>query len=130
MNALEWYVQLNKPSFAPPPYVFSIVWYILYPLIILSFGYIFYLIITQKAPAKIGWPFGLNFFFNILFPTIQFGLHQNLIALIDIFLVTVTLIWAMIAAFKYSRVVVYMNIPYLIWIVLATILQTFIVMMN
>ena len=42
----------------------------------------------------------LNIIFNILFTPIQFGLQNNVLALIDILLVVGTLIWAMKVVYK------------------------------
>lgn len=78
-------------------------------------------------------PFALNLFFNFAFNPIQFGLKNNFLASIDIVLVLGTLIWALLSICRVSselRWVVYVNIPYLIWVSFATVLQLTITFLN
>ena len=60
MNSYEWYETLKKPSFAPPPRAFGIAWSILYPVIFVSFGYVFYLAATGRVSWIVATPFVLN----------------------------------------------------------------------
>ena len=78
-------------------------------------------------------PFALNLIFNFAFTPLQFGLKNNLLAAIDILLVLGTLIWALYAIWHASpeiRWVVYVNIPYLLWVTFATCLQLTITYLN
>jgi len=130
MNTALWYQSLGKPFFAPPAEVFGIVWSILYPIIFISFGYVFYLVLKNKIPKKVAIPFVGNLIANFLFSPIQFGLQNNILAMIDIIVVFGSLIWAMNAVWKYSRGVVVVQIPYLLWIGFAMILQFSITWLN
>ena len=125
-----WYQTLIKPSFAPPAYVFGPVWTVLYVIIAISFGYVFYAVLTKKLPAQIAWPFALNLVFNFAFSPIQFGLQNNFLASIDIVLVLATLIWAIAVIYPYRRWVAFCQIPYLLWVSFATILQLTITYLN
>ncbi|QQG44055.1 MAG: tryptophan-rich sensory protein [Candidatus Roizmanbacteria bacterium] len=134
-TTIQWYLALKKPFFAPPSWAFGIAWSILYPIIFLSFGYVFYRIFLtkkkkNKIPAKVAIPFVLNLVFNLAFSPIQFGLQNNLLAALDITLVIITLIWAMKAVYKYSKAVTYLQIPYLIWSLFATVLQFSVTLLN
>jgi len=75
-------------------------------------------------------PFVLNLIFNFAFTPLQFGLQNNLLAAIDIVFVLTTLIWAMVAVWPYLRPVVYANIPYILWVCFATVLQLTITYLN
>jgi tryptophan-rich sensory protein len=75
-------------------------------------------------------PFVLNLIFNFSFTYFQFGLRNNYLASIDIVLVLATLIWAMIAIFPHMRWVAYINIPYLVWVCIATTLQFTVTYLN
>lgn len=130
MSAYSWYSQLIKPSWAPPAWLFSPVWTFLYVLIAISFGYVVYLFFTKRISFRILLPFLLNLFFNFVFTPIQFGLQNNYLASVDVILVLTTLIWGMKAIFPYKRWIVYVNIPYLSWILLATVLQLTITYLN
>ncbi len=130
MEQYTWYATLVKPSWAPPSWLFGPVWSVLYIIIFITYGYVFYQIITGKLPRIIALPFVLNLFFNAIFTPIQFGLKNNLLATIDIFLVLGTLIWALILIYPHMRWVAFMNIPYLLWVCFATILQVTITVLN
>jgi len=130
MEQYTWYASLVKPSWAPPSWLFGPVWSVLYIIIFITYGYVFYQVITGKLPRIIALPFVLNLFFNAIFTPIQFGLKNNLLATIDIFLVLGTLIWALIVIYPHIRWIALMNIPYLIWVCFATILQVSITVLN
>lgn len=125
-----WYQSLIKPQWAPDPSVFGIVWPILYVIIAVSFGYVGYLFFKKRIKFAVVLPFLLNLVFNLLFTPIQFGLQNNLLAAVDILLVLGTLIWAMAVIRPHAKWVAYINIPYLLWVSFATILQITITIMN
>ena len=117
------YSELLKPSWAPPSWIFGPVWSFLYALIAISFGTVFYKLATKEIPFIVALPFILNLVFNFSFTYFQFGLKNNALAAIDILLVLGTLVWAMIAIFPHTRWITYIQIPYLLWVTFATVLQ-------
>ncbi len=129
-NAYNWYQMLTKPLWAPPSWLFGPVWTVLYAIILVSFGSVFYKVTNGKLPWIIALPFILNLLFNIAFTPLQFGLKNNLLAAIDIILVLVTIIWSFIAIWPQMRWVVYVNIPYLLWVSFATVLQITVTWLN
>ncbi len=130
MNTQEWYQSLNKPFFSPPSWLFGVAWSILYPIIFVSFGYVFYKTFKKEIPFIVVIPFIINLISNLLFSPIQFGTRNFLLASIDITIVVVTLVWAIIAIYPYSKVVTFAQIPYLLWVLFATILQYSITYLN
>jgi translocator protein len=125
-----WYAALQQPFFAPPAWLFGPVWSVLYLIIAASFGYVFYLAVKKRLPWSVFAPFGLNLVFNLAFSPIQFGLKNNILAAIDILLILGTLVWAMRTIWPRVRWVAYVNIPYLLWVSFATILQLSITWLN
>lgn len=130
MESSNWYSQIIKPSWSPPAWLFGPVWTFLYILIILSYGRVFVLFFQKKISWLIILPFVLNLIFNLAFTPLQFGLKSNLLASIDILLILGTLIWLMIAIFPYEQWISYIQIPYLLWVLFATILQLTITYLN
>lgn len=130
MNTYSWYSQLIKPSWAPPAWIFGSVWTVLYAIIAVSYGTVFYKAFSKQIPWFVALPFALNLLFNFAFTPIQFGLKNNLLAAIDILLVLGTLIWALVAVRSHLRWIVYANIPYLLWVSFATVLQLTITYLN
>ncbi|NCU26063.1 tryptophan-rich sensory protein [Candidatus Nomurabacteria bacterium] len=86
------------------------------------------------AKSQISWlvilPFFLNIAFNLAFTPLQFSLRNNWLALIDIILVLITLIWAMVEIYPFAPWISFVNIPYLLWVAFATVLQASITWMN
>lgn len=133
MNEQIQYAELIKPSWAPPSWLFGPVWTVLYAIIAVSFGTVFYKAFTKQIPWMVALPFALNLVFNFAFTPIQFGLVNNYLASIDILLVVGTLIWALYAVWHNVpelRWVVYVNIPYLLWGTFATCVQLTITYLN
>ena len=133
MPTLEWYAQLIKPYWAPPAWLFGPAWTMLYTVIAITFGVVFYKAFTKRIPRIIALPFALNLVFNFAFTPIQFGLQNNLLASIDILLVLGTLIWALYVVWQVTpklRWVAYANIPYSLWVIFATCLQLTITYLN
>lgn len=123
MSTYSWYEQLIKPSWAPPSWLFGPVWSVLYLIIAITFTYVGTLYWNKKIPFIVLLPFLLNLLFNFIFTPIQFGLKNNLLASIDILLVLTTIIWFMWAIWPYARTIAYANIPYLLWVLFASVLQ-------
>ena len=126
----NWYLQLIKPSWAPPSWIFGPVWIFLYALIIFSFSKVFYMAWKKQIPLIIALPFVLNLIFNFAFTPLQFGLKNNILAVVDILLVLITLVWAMKTIYPYKKWITYIQIPYLLWVSFATILQLAITYLN
>jgi len=129
-NTNDWYSTLLKPFWAPPSWLFGPVWTVLYAIIAVTYGTVFYKIYTKEIPAIVALPFVLNLIFNFAFTYFQFGLKNNLLTSIDILLVLGTLIWAMFAIYPHVKWIVFANIPYLVWVCIATVLQLTITWMN
>ena len=125
----DTYAKLNKPAWAPPAWLFPIVWTVLYILIVISFGYLFWL----GSIGTIGWgimiPLILNLVFNLLYFPLQFWWKVTWLATLDVLLVLATLIWAMVMIFLQAPQdswTGYVLIPYLLWVLFATGLQLYI----
>jgi tryptophan-rich sensory protein len=130
MTTYNWYQQLIKPAWAPPAWLFGPVWTVLYAIIVVSYGTVFYKVAMGKLPWLVALPFALNLIFNLAFTPLQFGLRSNLLAAIDILLVLATLIWALFAIWPQAHWIALVNLPYLLWVGFATILQLTITYLN
>jgi len=126
----QWYKQLKKPSWSPPGKIFGPVWTVLYIGIIITFGTAGYMFIKGSISWLIILPFILNIVFNIAFTPLQFKLRNNLLALLDIVFILATLVWALIAIYPSAYWITIVNIPYLLWVSFATILQSCITWLN
>ena len=130
MTTYTSYQALLKPFWSPPAWLFGPVWTVLYAIIAVTFGTVFYRAATGALPWMVALPFALNLVFNFSFTYFQFVLRNNYLAALDILLVFATLIWALVAVYPYIKWVALFNIPYLAWVAFATILQLTITYLN
>ena len=130
MEAYSSYQGLIKPDWSPPSWLFGPVWSVLYVLIAVSFGKVFWMAWQKQIPATVAVPFALNLIFNFSFTWLQFGLQNNYLAALDVILVLATLVWAMLAIYPHVKWIAYAQVPYLVWVSFATILQLTITFLN
>ena len=52
MTWIDWYNLLEKPSWTPAPSTISLIWMILYPIILVSFGFVFVQAFRRKVVRR------------------------------------------------------------------------------
>jgi benzodiazapine receptor len=125
-----WYASLAKPAWTPAPATIGLIWTVLYPVIIATYGVaVFQVFAGRIAPAAL-LPIAVNVVANVAFTPIQFGLRNLPLACADIVVVLATIIWSMAALWPYSHWYVIALAPYLVWVSLATVLQFSITLSN
>lgn len=125
-----WYTTLAKPSFTPPNWLFAPVWTVLYILMGISAGLVwsrgFHHLWVKTALYHFGFQLLLNGSWSIVF----FGLQKPLWA----FFVILALILALIFTLKWFRIVskpaAWLLLPYLAWVLFASVLNLRIVQLN
>jgi tryptophan-rich sensory protein len=131
MNYEQYYNQLSKPFFAPPSNIFGIVWPFLYVLIIVSFGWVLYQILIKKRwNIRLFIIFGVNIIANALYSPLFFNWQKPLLATLDIFVVLASIVTIMILMRSRAKWVMVAQVPYLLWVGFATILQVSILIKN
>ncbi|MBQ8634995.1 tryptophan-rich sensory protein [bacterium] len=122
MQNLDWFNTLNKPFLAPPDWLFTPVWIVLYIMIAASF----FLFLSGGIKKEKHMP--LIFFLaqlalNFAWSPIFFGMQNILGAFIIIVFLYIFLILTIITFFKHSKMASLLLIPYLIWISFAAYLN-------
>jgi len=130
MNWLDWYNSLAKPDWTPAPSTISLIWAILYPVIVVSFGFVFVKALQSKVPRRVAVPFAVNLVANLLFMPIFSGLRSVPFAAVDIVIVWATIIWCVVAVWPHYRWVAVAQVPYFVWVSTASIIQLSITAMN
>ena len=111
-----WYGNLLKSSLTPPNVTFPIVWTILYALMPLSIWMI-YLKAGDTAAFKL--PVSLYFIqlaVNGIWTYLFFGLHRPDLALLDIVVLYVMILWMIISYARVSVPAALLQVPYLLWV--------------
>ncbi len=130
MNWTQWYDGLIKPSWTPQPSTIGLIWQCIYPIIFVTFGFVFVQTLRRKLPARVALPFAVNLVANVVFTPIQFGLRNLPLATIDILIVWGTIIWMMVVVGRHHRWVALAQLPYFVWVSIATVLQVSITWSN
>lgn len=126
-----WYPMIIKPNFNPPNWVFAPVWTLLFVLMGISSGLIWNQMAAKFPLVKKGMLFFvIQLALNALWSYIFFGLHNFLLAFVEIIL-----LWLMIYETYYvfkqiDKKAAYLLIPYLIWVGFATLLTGSIFWLN
>jgi tryptophan-rich sensory protein len=123
MTWIEWYDSLAKPPWTPAPATISLIWTILYPVILVSFGFVFVQAFRRRVPGRVALPFALNLVANLLFMPIFAGLRSIPLAAVDILIVWATILWCVVAVWPHSKWVALAQGPYFVWVSIATVLQ-------
>ena len=130
MTWIEWYNSLEKPAWTPAPSTIGLIWTILYPIIAVSFGFVFVQTFRRKVSWRVALPFAVNLAANLLFMPIFAGLRNVPLATADIAIVWVTILWCVVAVWPAYKWVGLAQAPYFVWVSIATVLQLSIAAMN
>ncbi len=130
MTWMDWYNSLAKPSWTPAPATIGLIWQILYPIILVTFGFVFVQTIRRKIPWTVALPFAIHLVANLLFTPLFSGLRNVPLAAVDILIVWATIIWMIIAIRPHYKWIAVAQVPYLVWVSIATVLQLSITWMN
>lgn len=125
---MSMYASLNKPAFSPPTYIFSIVWTFLYILMGISSYIIF--VSGDGNSTKALKIYGLQLFFNFCWSIIFFGFSQYLLAFLWLLILIILIIIMIQLFYKINPIAAYLQIPYLLWSIVAAYLNFKIYMMN
>jgi len=121
-----WYSEIILPTFNPPSWVFSPVWTVLY--IFMSVAA--WIAWNKTSDKKILQIYFVHLFFNATWSIIFFGFHQIFIALIDLGIILIFIIWLMKIYYKVNKISFLLMTPYLLWSSYALILNTTIFYLN
>lgn len=118
----DWFVNLIKPPFNPPNYLFGPVWTTLYLLM----GFSLFLIIrTAKGGLRTNaiLVFGIQLFLNFWWSIFFFRFQRPDVALAEIILMWFSILFMLLSFYKVKPVAAYLQIPYLLWVSFASVLN-------
>ena len=127
----QYYEMLEKPFFAPEPWVFGFMWGIIYPLILIALAVVVWKTYKEQLAIDALLVFILNVLANLLFTPLQLKYPDALWATLDILLVLVTLLYLQVGFWRAKEYQLFALLtPYLLWGSFATVLQMTIYYLN
>ena len=123
----EWYQDLNKAPWTPPGWVFGAAW----TFIMITFAiYMAYLVKMEKDRNKLIVLFSLQWILNIIWNPLFFYFQLPLIGMISISCLTLLIAYIFFSYSKRMRAKSWLLAPYLIWLLIATSLNGYILLYN
>jgi tryptophan-rich sensory protein len=118
----DWYSTLNRPVFNPPNWLFGPVWTVLYLVMGVS---LFLVWKEQKSSARNRaiFIFSVHLILNFGWSFLFFYFNSIGLALVEIILLLISIVLMLIKFHKVKPIAAYINIPYLLWVTFATILN-------
>lgn len=117
-----WYAEINKPSFNPPNYLFGPVWTALYILMGISIYMILQSPKTELRKKAIA-IFCIQLFLNFCWSFIFFKFQLLGLAFIEIILMWASILTMIIVFFEINKKAALIQIPYLLWVSFASVLN-------
>lgn len=124
-----WYLSLTKPPLTPPTSYFPVAWSVLYFLMTISF-FIIITKINSKDKLYATNLFLIQLIFNFLWSYIFFDMKSIGLALVDVILLLVVLIFTVFYFFKLSKLAGWLLVPYLLQVIFALYLNLGILILN
>ena len=121
-----WYSEIILPTFNPPSWIFGPVWTTLYIFMSVA-AWIVWNKTLDKKNLQI---YFVHIFFNAIWSVIFFGFHQIFIALIDLGIILIFIIWLMKIYYQINKISFVLMIPYLLWSSYALVLNATIFYLN
>ncbi|MCF6131092.1 TspO/MBR family protein [Flavobacterium wongokense] len=125
-----WYPTLVKPVFNPPNWIFAPVWTLLYIMMGIAAGLVWTSDSDEKTVKKALGFFAIQFALNVIWSYLFFGLHNPLLALIEIVLLLLMIFETYNQFKRIDKLAGFLLIPYLAWVSFATILNASIWWLN
>jgi len=121
-----WYSEIILPSFNPPSWVFAPVWSTLYLLMTIAIWKIW----INSFNTRILKIYLVHLFFNSTWSIVFFGFHLIGLALVNLIIILIFIIFLMKEYSRINKISFYLMIPYLSWSSYALILNSSIFLLN
>lgn len=125
----DWFVDLEKPEFMPPPMAFAIAWSLLYP----AMAFALWRICLQRKKCNVKTAvllYHIQLVLNLFWTVAFFGMHNPLLALCDIAVLQLFNIATAVSFSKIDKIGGALFVPYILWVSFASILNFFIWIAN
>lgn len=122
----DWYTNLNKAPWTPPGWVFGLAW----TTIMICFSIYLASLFSKNYNKKKLLLFCIQVALNVSWNYLFFNQHKVALALVGITILTFVIFYFFIAYFKEQKKNIYLLIPYMVWLCIATSLNLYILIQN
>ena len=129
-NGMKDFMQIAQPSLTPPPWVFPIVWTILYIMMGIASYDIFVSETDRKSKMTALSLYATQLFFNFWWSIIYFNLKNYLFAFIWLIAMWGLIIATTLEFRKFSKKAALLMVPYLLWTTFAAYLNYGVYVLN
>lgn len=122
----DWYNNLNQAPWTPAGWVFGVAW----SFIMICFSVYMAYLFSQLTSEKVKIAFSIQVFLNIIWNFIFFNQHLILLGLITIILLTIVVFYIFFSFKNIMKTKSLLLLPYMIWLLIATSLNAYILFNN
>ena len=123
---MDVYESINRPSIAPPGFIFPIVWTVLFVLMGISFANV----LVKGRGRECSGIYVLQLFANFLWSVIFFNFRAYMFSFVWLILLWVLILVMIKCFYRISPFSAYINVPYFLWVTFAGVLNFMIYILN
>jgi len=122
-----WYSSLKKSFLTPPDWIFAPVWTLLYLLMAIAIWHAWH---KSNYSINLIYIYLAHLFFNTTWSIVFFVYHSISVALINLIIIILFIIYLILRYKDISKLSFYLMIPYLLWSCYALILNLTLLILN
>ncbi len=126
----EWYYSLRQPGWAPPGYMFGIIWTVIFALIALAGVFAWEKAPTRRDTEIMLGLFALNGFLNLMWSFVFFRMQRPDWAFYELIALWLSILVLIIFCGRFSKIAAVLLVPYLIWVTIAGALNYQVIQLN
>jgi translocator protein len=126
----DWYYSLRQPEWAPPDYMFGIIWTAIFAMIAVSGVLAWEKARTRREVEVILGLFALNGFLNLGWSFLFFRMQRPDLAFYELFALWTSIVVLIVFCRRFSNWSSLLLVPYLIWVTTAGLLNYQVIQLN
>lgn len=126
----DWYYSLQQPAWAPPDYMFGIIWTGIFSLIALAGVFAWRNARTRRDMEITLGLFALNGFLNLAWSFLFFRMERPDWAFYELVALWLSILALVLFCGRFSKAAALLLLPYLVWVTTAGVLNWQVVQLN
>lgn len=126
----DWYYRLAQPDWAPPGYMFGVIWTVVFALIAIAGVFAWENAPTRRDAEVMLGMFAFNGFLNLLWSFLFFRLQRPDWAFYELIVLWLSIALLIVFCGRFSKISGLLLLPYLIWVSIAGALNYQVVQLN